>query len=91
MIRIAHLAHDTARDENGSVTLCGEPWQNWQAPGSGPLTNQEILEIAPNDYRGRVELREERAQLLRELESPVRQCQGCLAAALLWAHAQRHG
>ncbi len=77
-MRIAHVA----RDENPALTLCGEPWEEWQDPDDRPLTHAEIDALALT-YGARVALREDQDRRRREIErTPVRQCQACFHQAV---------
>lgn len=64
MTYTAHLA----RDDNPDYTLCGEPWQGWQAPKT------DSYELTP----GNVELP---PHYPPEKDDVIRQCQACFHKA----------
>src|ERR1041384_2330894 len=65
---IRHTAH-MARDDNPSLTACGEPWQGWQAPRTKAYERlPDTVELPPHDKPKRGE--------------KVRQCQACLREAI---------
>lgn len=75
-VRTAHLADDS----HPTATLCGLPWEDWQAPIP---TNDEIgFDRLP--YAVKVAVREDDEARRPKPGERVEQCQACFKAA--WRH-----
>lgn len=61
-----YLAH-LSQDDNPLLTLCGEPWQGWQAP-EGYTDIPGHVELPPHDKP-------------RPHKDQIRQCQACAKLA----------